>query len=250
MSIPGRRVSGAPVLGVCCVLSSIVGPTGIRIQAGMNTGTHRRGGPSFYFSLRGLVWHQGWGQGGGLLRKLQHAWLGLEHIFGGELYVAPEGVALPPPEGLEHGRGEAHGTRDRRAPDAEGVGVQVARGRECPMEDVPQAGPGQVRPAWNANNGPTKVGCVPSNWCNAVKGQRAEPVWQEPPPPPPPPPPTPRKGSVFDTWMCNLATPHSGSRVRSLYCRWTPGSKRRGLPDLVLARSPHPALNLMPDPTA
>ena len=59
MSLPGRRVSGAPVLGVCRVLSSIVGPTGI--QAGMNAGTHRRGGPSFYFSLRGLVWRQGWG---------------------------------------------------------------------------------------------------------------------------------------------------------------------------------------------
>ena len=64
MSLPGRRVSGAPVLGVCCVLSSIVGPAGIRIQAGMNAGTHRRGGPSFYFSLRGLVWRQGWGPAG------------------------------------------------------------------------------------------------------------------------------------------------------------------------------------------
>ena len=61
MSLPGRRIFGAPVLGVCCVLSSIVGQTGIRIQAGMNAGTHRRGGPSFYFSLRGLVWRQGWG---------------------------------------------------------------------------------------------------------------------------------------------------------------------------------------------
>ena len=27
----------------------------------MNAGTHRRGDPSFYFSLRGLVWRQGWG---------------------------------------------------------------------------------------------------------------------------------------------------------------------------------------------
>ena len=79
-----------------------------------------------------------------LLRKLQHAELGLEHIFGGELYVAPEVVTLPPPEGLDHGRGEAHGTRSRCAPDAEGVGVQVARGMECHTEDVPQAGPGQV----------------------------------------------------------------------------------------------------------
>ena len=78
-----------------------------------------------------------------LLRKLQHALLGLEHIFGGELYVAPDGVALPLPEGLDHGRGEAHGTRGGRAPDAEGVGVQVARGRECTAEDVLQAGPGQ-----------------------------------------------------------------------------------------------------------
>ena len=66
---------------------------------------------------------------------------------GGELYVAPEGVALPLPKGLDHGRGEAHGTHGTHggcAPDAEGVGVQVARGRECLAEDVPQAGPGQV----------------------------------------------------------------------------------------------------------
>ena len=56
----------------------------------------------------------------------------------------PEGVTLQLPGGLEHGRGEAHGTRSGRAPDAEGVGVQVARGMECRMEDVPQAGPGQV----------------------------------------------------------------------------------------------------------
>ena len=41
-------MSGAPVLRVCCVLSSIVGLTGIRIQAGMNAGTHRRGGPSYF----------------------------------------------------------------------------------------------------------------------------------------------------------------------------------------------------------
>ena len=61
MSLPVHSVSGDPVLGVCCVLSSVVGPTGIRIQADMNAGTHRRGGPSFYFSLWGLVWHQGWG---------------------------------------------------------------------------------------------------------------------------------------------------------------------------------------------
>ena len=94
-----------------------------------------------------------WGRGGGwgssapaLLRKLQHAELGLEHIFGGELYVAPEVVALPPPEGLGHGRGEAHGTHSGRPPppDAEGEGVQVAREMECRAEDVPQAGPGQV----------------------------------------------------------------------------------------------------------
>ena len=93
-------------------------------------------------------------------------------MFGGELYVVPAGVALPLPEGLDHGRGEAHGTRGGRAPDAEGVGVQVARGRECLAENVP------------------------------------------------PPPPPPRKGSVFDALMRKLATP--------LYCRWTPGSKRRG----------------------
>ena len=47
MSLPGHHVSGAPVLRG--LLSSIVGPPGIRIQAGMNAGTHRRGGPSFYF---------------------------------------------------------------------------------------------------------------------------------------------------------------------------------------------------------
>ena len=40
-------------------------------------------------------------------------------------------------------------------------------------------------PSWNANNGPAKVGCVPSNWCNAVKGQRAEPVRQRRTDPPP-----------------------------------------------------------------
>ena len=62
MSLPWRRVSGAPVLGVCCVLSSIVGPTGIRIQAGMNAGSHRRGSPSLNFHLRGLVWRRGEGR--------------------------------------------------------------------------------------------------------------------------------------------------------------------------------------------
>ena len=38
-----------------------------------------------------------------------------------------------------------HGPRGGRAPDAEGVGVEVAGGRrKAPPEDVPQAGPGQV----------------------------------------------------------------------------------------------------------
>ena len=68
----------------------------------------------------------------------------MEHVLGWELDVAPEGVALPPPEGLDHGRGETHGPRGGRAPDAEGVGVEVAGGRKGPPEDVPQAGPGQV----------------------------------------------------------------------------------------------------------
>ena len=146
-----------------------------------------------------------------LLRKLHHAELGLEHIFGWELYVAPEGVALPPPEGLDHGRGEAHGTRSGRAPDAEGVGVQVARGNAA-RRMCPKRARVKYDPSWNANNGPAKVGCVPSNWCNAVKGQSgagaAEAHGR-----------APGKGSVFDALMRKLATPRSGSRVRSLYCR-------------------------------
>ena len=39
----------------------------------------------------------------------------------------------------------------------------------------------------NANNGPAKVGCVPSNCCNAVKGQNeagAAEAHGRPPPPP------------------------------------------------------------------
>ena len=66
------------------------------------------------------------------------------NTFGGELCVAPERVALQLPKGLDPGRGEAHGTRSGCAPDAEGVGVQVARGMESRMEDVPQAVPGQI----------------------------------------------------------------------------------------------------------
>ena len=42
-----------------------------------------------------------------------------------------------------------------------------------------------------------------------------------------PPTPTP-EGICLDALMHKLATPHSGSRVRSLYCRWTPRSKRHG----------------------
>ena len=105
--------------------------------------------------------------------------------------------------------------------------------RMCPKRD-------RVRydPSWNANNGPTKVGWVPSNWCNAVKGQRAEPVRQRRTDAPPPPPP--RKGSFFDALMRKLATPRSGSRVRSRYCKWTTGSKRRGEGDQYSAERSRP----------
>ena len=56
MSLPGR-VSGIAVLGVCCVLSNIVGPTGIRIQAGM------KGWPFFLFFLEGIGLAPGVGAG-------------------------------------------------------------------------------------------------------------------------------------------------------------------------------------------
>ena len=157
-----------------------------------------------------------------LLRKPQHAELGLEHIFGGELYVAPEGVALQPPEGLDHGRGEAHGTRSGRAPMRKEWVFRSQEEWNAARRMWPKRPRGNYDPSRNANNGPAKVGCVPSNWCNAVKGQRTGPVRQRRTDPPPP-----RKGSVFDAVMRKLPTPRSGSSVRSLYCRWTPGSKRR-----------------------
>ena len=58
----------------------------------------------------------------------------------------------------------------------------------APRRMCPKRARVKYDPSWNASNGPTKVGCVPSNWCNAVKGQRAEPVQQRRTDSPPPPP--------------------------------------------------------------
>ena len=71
-------------------------------------------------------------------------------------------------------------------------------------------------PSWNANNGPTKVGWVPSNWCNAVKGQRAEPVRQrrmDASPPPPSPSPPPQEGICLR--RLNAQTRHPAFGVES-----------------------------------
>ena len=172
------------------------------------------------------AWGRGRGEGEApsapaLLRILQHAELGVEHIFGGELYVAPEGVALQPPECLDHGRGESHGTHSGRSMRKEWVFRSQEEWNAARRMCLKRA---RVKydPSRNAN-GPANVGCAKQLVYRGEGTENGAGAAEAEPPSPPPPP---RKGSVFDAVMRKLPTPRSGSRVRSLYCRWTPGSKR------------------------
>ena len=40
---------------------------------------------------------------------------------------------------------------------------------KAPRRMCPKRARVRYDPSWNANNGPTKVGWAPSNWCSAVK---------------------------------------------------------------------------------